>query len=949
MAKRPTINTVSSGYNSLATLNSNFTKIQEAFDNTLSRDGSTPNAMNADLDMNNKDILNAKDVYSNSVITDRMVVGGVSGNFLTPAPNWRGVWITATSYSVNDLVHINSSTYICVTAHTSGTFTTDLSGGLWELFAYGVDIGRFDDTFSGDGSTVAFVLSQGVPTGGLVDVFVHGIRQESSAFSYVGDTVTFSEAPPFGTDNIVISVVGSAPTSIDASILPYTPSEAGAVTTSVAEKLGDFVTLEDFGGSPSVADNASAFQAAMTAGGRLYIPEGNIYNIKSAVTRSGGCHIWGGGILRWTSDAASYGLTVTLDATEKAAFHARFDGVQFQTEKAGLGSALTIDGTASTARREPPRVDISSCVFRGATDPSANGWEHNIVLTGIVNAFIERSTIVGFVVGTSPQPNYAGDGIRADDVINGAHLSITSHNSFYLTNHVWVDGYEGVYMNVFNLVGGTTGVRSINSGVGDFPHMSITNGHMNILNDCVNLTDTTAVFIGGNLLWQGANTATNGTAIRLVNCNDVSITNNNLRGGRALVDYYGILIGGTSADVQITDNLGVDCIYLAWAQAGTDRIYAYNNRTKRENTNAYFTTWGDLYANTSGGNEVIFDGESHSEAFAGTSTGITGAYRRANRFTYGGDYEPTRGQLGHPAPNTGNSWQNALQVTRGTLTNPDTTALYARTAVYVEMHSGKAHSVNQCVWGNSYKSPALTVENTASSTFEGEANGAAFRAYSTATPAGATANQRNLVGVSAIGQTNTGAGNNSWSVWGANFIAAETSGNVPDNCVGIEVDINHQNGATSGVGPSAGNNYTGYWAQSGAQGVYSTAAFYSSRTASSLGWNYHFYSTTAARDWAIYLVNPSTVTAASGIHIQTAAAAGTALEASTAGYNTTSGNGPNVMSLKSQASGVSQTQMVVTSNASNPVNIRVGGDLETVLVGAADSGGVGYRMLRVAN
>ena len=332
-----------------------------------------------------------------------------------------------------------------------------------------------------------------------------------------------------------------------------------------------------------------------------------------------------------------------------------------------------------------------------------------------------------------------------------------------------------------------------------------------------------------------------------------------------------------------------------------------------------------------------------------TGLTFTGSLRKGNRFTFGGDYEPTLGQLGHPAPNKGNSWQNALQVTRGTQTAPDSTNLYARTAAYIEMHTSKVHSASQSSWGNPYMTPALTVENQAHTTFQGALAGAAFRAYSTEVPAGATAPLASLVGIYAIGQTNAGAGNDNYSVWGANFIAAETTGNAAGGCVGIEVDLVHSNGATSGVGPSPGNNYTGYWAQSDAQGAYSTAAFYSSRTASSLGWNYHFYSTTAARNWAIYLVNPSAVTAASGVHIQTAAAAGTALEASTAGYNTTSGNGPNVMSLKSQASGVSQTQMVVTSNASNPVNIRVGGGLETVLVGAADSGGAGYRMLRVAN
>ena len=67
MAKRPSISTISSGYASTTTLNDNFEALQEAFDNTISRDGSTPNTMSADLDMNNNDIINASS----------LVVGGV--------------------------------------------------------------------------------------------------------------------------------------------------------------------------------------------------------------------------------------------------------------------------------------------------------------------------------------------------------------------------------------------------------------------------------------------------------------------------------------------------------------------------------------------------------------------------------------------------------------------------------------------------------------------------------------------------------------------------------------------------------------------------------------------------------------------------------------------------------------------------------------------------------
>lgn len=67
MAKRPTVNTISSGYASQSQLNENFNNIQTAFDNTLSLDGSTPNAMQADLDLNENDLLNVRAIYVDGV------------------------------------------------------------------------------------------------------------------------------------------------------------------------------------------------------------------------------------------------------------------------------------------------------------------------------------------------------------------------------------------------------------------------------------------------------------------------------------------------------------------------------------------------------------------------------------------------------------------------------------------------------------------------------------------------------------------------------------------------------------------------------------------------------------------------------------------------------------------------------------------------------------------
>ena len=67
MAKRPSLFTVLAGFFSKEQLNQNFENIQTAFDNTLSRDGSTPNAMQADLDMDGNDISNAGTLSATSL------------------------------------------------------------------------------------------------------------------------------------------------------------------------------------------------------------------------------------------------------------------------------------------------------------------------------------------------------------------------------------------------------------------------------------------------------------------------------------------------------------------------------------------------------------------------------------------------------------------------------------------------------------------------------------------------------------------------------------------------------------------------------------------------------------------------------------------------------------------------------------------------------------------
>ena len=60
----------------LAQINNNNTLIEQGFDKTLSRDGSTPNQMEADIDMNENDILNVDNIDVDTIETKNIILNG---------------------------------------------------------------------------------------------------------------------------------------------------------------------------------------------------------------------------------------------------------------------------------------------------------------------------------------------------------------------------------------------------------------------------------------------------------------------------------------------------------------------------------------------------------------------------------------------------------------------------------------------------------------------------------------------------------------------------------------------------------------------------------------------------------------------------------------------------------------------------------------------------------
>lgn len=144
-----------------------------------------------------------------------LIGAGSTGNL-----NWtpRGLWLTATAYTLGNVVQNSTTSYVCAVAHTSGVFATDYAAGKWIILG---------ETFTGAAASITFT-----PYSHIAATNVQAAIQEvvdeaallggsvSQAFS-VMDSTTATQAASVGqvqSGSLVACIAGGTSDVITATI-----------------------------------------------------------------------------------------------------------------------------------------------------------------------------------------------------------------------------------------------------------------------------------------------------------------------------------------------------------------------------------------------------------------------------------------------------------------------------------------------------------------------------------------------------------------------------------------------------------------------------------------------------------------------------------------------------------------------------------------------------------
>lgn len=361
------------------------------------------------------------------------------GDELPPSPN------TAILYNSEVLTNNSVDGTSILYDPVSGLIST--SGGPTALTV---------ENFSGNAVTTVFNLSTipGVYTN--TQIYINGVYQQKNTYTVVGNVITFSEAPPTGTNNIEVVIIQASPARyIRSSMIDYSSGTANAVLYLNSNKVSTTSSALTFDGT----------NLGLGTGSPQYTVD-----IRTGTSNA----------LRVGSSSGTFGGLLSWDNTSEEA------------RLWSLGAYSLILGTNGI---ETARLDVSGNLGLGVTPTTwTTNWKALQIGQGY-SSIVGRSDTLALYIGQNWRYNGADRYIA-----NGYATTYTQQNG----QHIWTSAPSGTAGTVATFTQVMTLDASGNLGIGTGTNPLTRRLE---INGSVRLSNASRVEWGGANYWIDASTA----------------------------------------------------------------------------------------------------------------------------------------------------------------------------------------------------------------------------------------------------------------------------------------------------------------------------------------------------------------------------------------------------------------------------------------------------------
>jgi hypothetical protein len=417
MAKKATITPVTDTVNNASAINTQLNAINNQLDNTLSLDGSTPNAMNADLDLNSNDILNVGSIQAADII----VAGGTIN----------GVLAAAAASAVDSA---NSATDSLNSATASATSATEAS-----LSA--AQAALFDGPWLDDVTTLladtALTYTAGQPStvaaGGYVRTRSEGFSYEVAASGAVDQHVTTA-------GGIKLYVL---PGDSGVNITAFNPPNDGA------------------------SDDTPFFLAASLVSNSVYVPDTGTPFKLNGLNVGFDIRIWGAGSIETSSGEVIELSTVDLAPDEGPMRIMFIEGTNQSWEElldiknSGYNTLMPYlwSTPLATIIKNAEAVGLKLLVHSKLVAPATGPHTPD-------TSFDDRRSVVGYYIFDEPVLNSIT--VAAQDAMIAVYRAVTDKPIYcaegavvYQSTGAMSDNYDGIFLDVYYADSYTTANDSI--------------------------------------------------------------------------------------------------------------------------------------------------------------------------------------------------------------------------------------------------------------------------------------------------------------------------------------------------------------------------------------------------------------------------------------------------------------------------------------------------------